>query len=80
MDSGYTSMENGAAMDVDEEEVDFEYAQTIIRECWSKIKDGRDLGRSEVKEVMMASVATTKKEQEREAAVRMWCDVLRLRG
>jgi hypothetical protein len=80
LDSGYTSMENGTAMDVDEEEPDFEFAQTIIRDCWSKIKEGRDLGRSEVRDFMMAPVATSKKEQEREAAVRMWCDALRMRG
>jgi hypothetical protein len=80
LDSGYTSVENGAAMDLDEEEPDFDHAQTVIRECWSRIKDGRDLGRSEVREVMMAPVITKKKEQEREAAVRMWCDALRMRG
>jgi hypothetical protein len=56
--------------------IDFDYAQTIIRDCWSKIKDNRDLGRSEVKEVLMAPDT----EKENVAAVRMWCDVLRLRG
>jgi hypothetical protein len=56
--------------------IDFEYAQTIVRDCWSKVKDNKDLGRSEVKEVMMAPNA----ENEKEAAVRMWCEVLRLRG
>jgi hypothetical protein len=80
LDSGYTSMENGTAMDVDEEEPDFEFARTIIHDCWSKIKEGRDLGRSEVRDFMMAPVATTRKEYEREAAVRMWCDALRMRG
>ncbi|KAF1833534.1 hypothetical protein BDW02DRAFT_569977 [Decorospora gaudefroyi] len=84
VDSGYNSLDNSMAMDVDgqevEEETDFEFAQTMIRECWGAIKQGRDLGRSEVKETMMASVATTKKEEEREIAVRMWCDTLRMRG
>jgi hypothetical protein len=80
LDLGSTSVENGAAMDLDEEEPDFEHAQTVIRECWSRIKDGRDLGRSEVRDVVMAPVITKKKEQEREAAVRMWCDALRMRG
>lgn len=80
LDSGYMSMENGAAMDVDDQEIDFEYAQTVIRECWNTIKDGRDLGRSEVREVMMTPVAPAKKGQERDAAVRMWCEVLRMRG
>jgi hypothetical protein len=80
LDSGSNSMANGAAMDVDGEEPDYDFAQAFIQECWSKIKDGRDLGRSEVREVMMARVATTTKEQGREAAVRMWCDALRMRG
>ncbi|KAF1941903.1 hypothetical protein EJ02DRAFT_403592 [Clathrospora elynae] len=80
MDLGYTSMENSTAMDVGEEEVDLEYARTVIRDCWSMIKQGRDLGRSEVKEVMMAPTATATQEQERHAAVRMWCDALRMRG
>lgn len=80
MQSGYDSVENGTAMDVDDDEVDIEYAQTVVRDCWSKIKDGRDLGRSEVKEVMMAPVTTNRKGQEQEAMVRMWCDALRMRG
>ena len=74
------SHENGTATNNDEEEPDFEYAQTVIRACWTTIKEGWDLGRSEVREVMMAPEITTTKEQEREAAVRMWCDILRLRG
>jgi hypothetical protein len=45
---------------------------------WSKIKENRDLGKSEIREVMM--VADNLKIQEKEAAVRMWCDGLRLRG
>ncbi|KAI4713302.1 hypothetical protein J4E89_002281 [Alternaria sp. Ai002NY15] len=80
MDSGYGTMENGAAMQVDEEDLDIEYAQAVVRDCWSRIKDGRDLGRSEIREVMMASTTTNKKGQEQEAAVRMWCDALRMRG
>ncbi|KAK1919323.1 hypothetical protein P3342_009047 [Pyrenophora teres f. teres] len=85
LDLGHASLEDEAAMhidddDDDDQEIDFEYAQTVIRECWSKIKDGRDLGRSEVREVMMAPVAPGKKGQERDAAVRMWCDILRMRG
>lgn len=80
VNSGYDTTENGTAMDVDEEQVDIEYAQTVVRDCWSKIKDGRDLGRSEIREVMMAPVTTGKKSQEQEAMVRMWCNALRLRG
>ncbi|RMZ67013.1 mediator complex subunit med20 [Pyrenophora seminiperda CCB06] len=68
-DSGYTSTENRTAMDGDDQEIDFEYAQTLVRECWRKIRDGRDLGRSEVREVMMTPVASAKKGQERDAAV-----------
>jgi hypothetical protein len=80
LESDYTLTENGTAMDVEEEEPDFVLAQNYIRECWEKIKDGRGLGRSEVREVMMAPVTTKTREQEREAAVRMWCDALRMRG
>ncbi|KAH7359669.1 hypothetical protein BKA66DRAFT_537881 [Pyrenochaeta sp. MPI-SDFR-AT-0127] len=72
--------ENGTAMEIDEEpKVDFDYAQAVIRDCWARIKDGRDLGRSEIKEVMMAP-EDVKGVQEKDAAVRMWCEVLRLRG
>lgn len=75
---GYTT---DAALTQDEvAELDFNYAQTIIRECWTMIKEGRDLGRSDIKEAMMAPVLTTHKEREREAAARMWCEILRLRG
>jgi hypothetical protein len=80
LDSGSSSMENGSIMDVDEEEPDFVLAQNYIRDCWEQIKSGRDLGRSEVREVMMAPVSAKTKEQEREATVRMWCDALRMRG
>jgi hypothetical protein len=61
-----------------EEALDFDFAQAMIRDCWSKIKDNRDLGKSEVKEIMMATEDL--KNQEKQAAVRMWCDALRLRG
>jgi hypothetical protein len=61
-----------------EDQLDLEYAQAVIRDCWSKIKENRDLGKSEIREVMM--VADNLKTEEKEAAVRMWCDSLRLRG
>jgi hypothetical protein len=61
-----------------DDQFDLEYAQATIRDCWSKIKENRDLGKSEIREVMM--VADNLKIQEKEAAVRMWCDGLRLRG
>lgn len=63
----------------EEDAIDFDYPKAIIRDCWSTIKQGRDLGKSEVKEVMMAPeyVSGT---QEKDAAVRMWCEALRMRG
>lgn len=64
----------------EEDKIDFKHAQMVIRECWNTIKDGRDIGRGEIREVMMASNLTAHDEREREAAARMWCDVLRLRG
>ncbi|KAF2025402.1 hypothetical protein EK21DRAFT_116879 [Setomelanomma holmii] len=69
---------NGAVENGDDT-LDFDYAQSIIRDCWGKIKDGRDLGRSEVREVMMAK-DNVHGIKEKEATVRMWCDALRLRG
>ena len=62
-----------------EEEVDFEFVQAMIRELWGKIREGRDLGRAEVREVFMVPKEGGKKE-ETDAVVRMWCEVLRLRG
>jgi hypothetical protein len=64
--------ENGA------ESLDFEFAQAMIRDCWNKIKINRDLGKSEVKEFMMATEDL--KNQEKQSAIRMWCEALRLRG
>ncbi|CBX97512.1 hypothetical protein LEMA_P106430.1 [Plenodomus lingam JN3] len=63
-----------------EEQVDFESTQQMIRACWNMIRSGRDIGRSEVQETMMAPTLTSHKERGRESAVRLWCDVLRLRG
>ncbi|KAI8942252.1 hypothetical protein NX059_000333 [Plenodomus lindquistii] len=63
-----------------DEDIDFDFAQSTIRGCWNMIREGRDIGRAEIREVMMAPVFTTHKEREREAVVRLWCDVLRLRG
>jgi hypothetical protein len=62
----------------EEEPLDLEYAQALIRDCWGQIKSNRDLGKSEVKEVMMA--LDSSKSREKDMAVRMWCEVLRLRG
>lgn len=62
----------------EDEEPDFEYAQALIRDCWSKIKSGQNLGKSEVKEVMMDT--NTVRKHENETAARMWCEAIRLRG
>ena len=61
------------------EPVDFGFAQASIRELWGKIRAGRDLGRGEVREVFMAPKADVKTEAT-DAVVRMWCEILRLRG
>lgn len=59
------------------EEVDMQFAQAMIRELWGKIKEGRDLGRAEAREVFMPP---SRGGTDTDAAVRMWCEVLRLRG
>jgi hypothetical protein len=64
---------------VEDEEMDFEYAQDVIRDFWDQIKNGRDFGKSEVREVMMDPKYATGS-REKDAAVRMWCEILRLRG
>jgi hypothetical protein len=73
LDLGSTTLEDG------QEQPDLDYAQSIIHDCWSKIRSNQNLGKSEVKEVMMA-YDNTKTIQEKEATVQMWCEVLRLRG
>ncbi|KAF1917374.1 hypothetical protein BDU57DRAFT_555247 [Ampelomyces quisqualis] len=62
----------------EEEEPDFDWAQAVIRDCWNKIKSGQNLGKSEVKEVMMDTNTVNK--HENETAARMWCEAIRLRG
>ena len=62
------------------EPVDFEFAQATIRELWGKIRAGRYLGRGEVKEVFMVPDGSHVKSEATDAVVRMWCEVLRLRG
>jgi hypothetical protein len=74
-DSGYVSIEGGA----DEEIVDLEEAQAEVRAVWTSIKSGIEFGKAEVKEVMMG-LAGTSEDAEKEAAVRMWCDILKFRG
>ncbi|KAH6625623.1 mediator complex, subunit Med20 [Boeremia exigua] len=62
---------------VDGQDVDLEFAQATIREFWGKVREGRDLGRAEVREVFMAP---EQGREDKDAMVRMWCEVLRLRG
>lgn len=65
------------------EPVDFEAARAAVRELWGAIRARRDLGRGEVREVFMApsgGSARDAKSDETDAVVRMWCEVLRLRG
>ena len=59
------------------------YARAAVRELWGAIRARRDLGRGEVREVFMApsgGSARDAKSDETDAMVRMWCEVLRLRG
>jgi hypothetical protein len=72
LESGTATLEEG------DDQPDFAYAQAVIRDCWSKIKNNLNLGKSEIREVMMAQDIMTAT-QEKEAAVRMWCEVLRVR-
>ncbi|KAL6704203.1 hypothetical protein ACN47E_008460 [Coniothyrium glycines] len=65
----------------EDQDVDFEFAQAMLKDCWRKIKGDKEFGgRAEVKETMMNAAITTSTEQEREASVRMWCELLRMRG
>ncbi|KAF2794368.1 hypothetical protein K505DRAFT_27852 [Melanomma pulvis-pyrius CBS 109.77] len=75
-DSGYASLDSSAE---DEDSIDFEEVQAEIRAAWTAIKTGIDFGKADVREVMMRKDAT-KEEAEKEAVVRMWCEILRLRG
>ncbi|KAJ4983206.1 hypothetical protein SVAN01_11306 [Stagonosporopsis vannaccii] len=59
------------------EEFDVDFAQAMIRELWGKIREGHDLGRAEAREVFMAPTVGP---AYKDAAVRMWCEALRLRG
>ncbi|KAF2819459.1 hypothetical protein CC86DRAFT_146416 [Ophiobolus disseminans] len=73
---------DGASVPFEEDgddDYNFVYAQTMVRECWNLVKEGLDLGRSEVREVMMAPEYVNGN-REKDAAVRMWCETLRLRG
>lgn len=58
---------------------DFEAARAAVRELWGTIRAGRELGRGEVREVFMVPGGGSARD-ETDAVVRMWCEVLRLRG
>jgi len=76
VDSGYRSLET--AVD-GENSADFEEMEAEIRSVWTAVKTDVDLGKAEVREAMMERGVLTG-EAEKEAEVRMWCEVLRLRG
>ncbi|KAJ4356375.1 uncharacterized protein N0V89_004408 [Didymosphaeria variabile] len=62
---------------VNEDTIDFEYAQASIRELWSTIKKDITFGRSEVRENMqLAQDFGDDEERSREAVMRMWCEAL----
>lgn len=67
-------VENG-----DTEQMDLEFAQATIQDMWRKIREGQDLGRGEVKQVFMTPKTLDRREI-KDATVRMWCEILRLRG
>jgi hypothetical protein len=66
-------------LSADEDTVDLEERQSEVRAVWTLIKSGIEFGKAEVREVMMGQEGV-KEDAEKEAIVRMWCDVLRLRG
>lgn len=78
LDEGYESREGSSAWEQEEADL-FGEAEQELRELWRLIKQGLDFGKAEVREVMMGKEPVAG-EGEKEAAVRMWCEVLRLRG
>ncbi|KAF2270101.1 hypothetical protein CC78DRAFT_611766 [Lojkania enalia] len=73
-DSGYMSLDGEV-----EEEIDLGEAQAQIRALWIMLKEGVEFGKAEPREYMM-SKELVKGEREKEAVVRMWCELLRLRS
>ncbi|PSN73849.1 hypothetical protein BS50DRAFT_566780 [Corynespora cassiicola Philippines] len=66
-----------------DEELDFEEARDVIRALWRSLKTGRDFGKSEPREVFMGKDGFEGKgnlEKQYEAHVRMWCEIMRMRG
>ncbi|KAF2477459.1 uncharacterized protein BDR25DRAFT_299390 [Lindgomyces ingoldianus] len=77
-DLGFTFLDGGS-QDTTTEEVDWTDFECKVRAAWDVVKLGLDFGKVEVREVMMAKERPNA-EGEIEATVRMWCEVLRLRG
>ncbi|KAF2015515.1 hypothetical protein BU24DRAFT_421819 [Aaosphaeria arxii CBS 175.79] len=79
-DMGYTSVSGADENGVNGASSEFTGAEEAIRGLWAVLREGVDFGRAEVREVMMEKEGLqASKFAESEAAVRMWCDVLRLR-
>ncbi|KAF2112595.1 mediator complex, subunit Med20 [Lophiotrema nucula] len=75
-DSGYASLNGDADAEV---EVDVSASQTAVRSLWDALKTGIEFGKTEPREYFMAP-EVLKGEKQREAVVRMWCELLRMRG
>ncbi|KAF2187278.1 hypothetical protein K469DRAFT_685808 [Zopfia rhizophila CBS 207.26] len=71
--------EDSASVVADPDDLAQEVDQTAktVRDFWDSIKKGIEFGKVEMKEVMMDKLAF---KDEGEGIVRMWCEVLRLRG
>lgn len=75
---GFGKADVSAAM---EEELDFSFVQAQIRQIWKMMTEGIELGRSEIREVMQAAQGSGgDREKVKEAAVRMWCEAMKLRA
>ncbi|KAF2736001.1 hypothetical protein EJ04DRAFT_551674 [Polyplosphaeria fusca] len=58
-------------------EVDLQAVQELVRVCWKVVVRGLELGKGEVREFWMDGVE--KEWKGKEAVVRMWCELLKLR-
>ncbi|KAF2652174.1 hypothetical protein K491DRAFT_664286 [Lophiostoma macrostomum CBS 122681] len=63
-----------------EEEVDVSDAEDLIRDVWRTMRTDIDFGKAEVREVMLGKEGVNETQQSEATVVRMWCEVLRLRG
>jgi hypothetical protein len=78
-DEGYNSVE-GSSENAEKEQEEAQSAEEELRGMWGSIKNKVEFGKSEVREVLMGKDGLKNKDSEAEAIVRMWCEVLRLRG